>query len=447
MSNAAATASGQQWYRTLNATQWKTLLASNLGWVFDGFETFALILTVGVALRQLLDPSEFTQIPTYAGAIIATTLVGWALGGMTAGILADYIGRKRTMILAILTYSIMTGLSAFAWDFTSFAAMRFLVGLAIGSEWVTGTSMTAEFWPDHARGRGAGLFQCGFGIGFFLASFVWLFVGASGPGAWRTMYLIGVLPALLTLWIRRAIPESTLWEKANEQRRAANQRKRGGYAAIADDRALTRFTFLDLFASPAIRKRTTIAFLMATASAVGFWGISTWVPLYIGSVAASAGLSSPQWASFTGLTYNAGTIAGYVSLGFLADAFGRRPVTLAYFAFSLLATPVLFLWTHDLRLLVMVSAIVGFFGSGQLTWLSTWLPELYPTRMRATALGFIFNAPRLIAAGGTLMAGRLIVKFGGYGNAAMIVATIYLLGLAVGPFLPETRGKPLPETI
>ena len=221
MSKAAATASGQQWYRTLNATQWKTLLASNLGWVFDGFETFALILTVGVALRQLLDPSEYTQIPTYAGAIIAMTLIGWALGGMTAGILADYIGRKRTMILAILTYSIMTGLSAFAWDFTSFAVMRFLVGLAIGSEWVTGTSMTAEFWPDHARGRGAGLFQCGFGIGFFLASFVWLFVGATGPGAWRTMYLIGVLPALLTLWIRRAIPESALWEKANERRRAA----------------------------------------------------------------------------------------------------------------------------------------------------------------------------------------------------------------------------------
>ena len=166
MAEAAGTAVNQHWYQTLNATQWKTLLASNLGWVFDGFEAYALILTVGVALRQLLDPAEFTRIPTYAGAIIATTLVGWALGGMCAGVLADYIGRKRTMILAILTYSLMTGLSAFAWDWTSFAVMRFMVGLAIGSEWVTGTAMTAEFWPDHARGRGAGLFQCGFGIGF-----------------------------------------------------------------------------------------------------------------------------------------------------------------------------------------------------------------------------------------------------------------------------------------
>jgi MFS family permease len=164
-------------------------------------------------------------------------------------------------------------------------------------------------------------------------------------------------------------------------------------------------------------------------------------------VAANAGLSSPLWASFTGMAYNAGTIAGYISLGFLADAFGRRPVTLAYFAFSLLVTPVLFLWTHELHLLLIVSAIVGFFGSGQLTWLATWLPELYPTHMRATALGFIFNAPRLIAAGGTLIAGSLIVRFGGYGNAAMIVSTIYILGLAAGPFLPETRGKPLPESV
>ncbi|HEV7966894.1 MAG TPA: MFS transporter [Candidatus Acidoferrales bacterium] len=437
----------QPWYRALSRTQWNTLLASNLGWVFDGFEAYALILTASVALHQLLPAAKYSQIPAYAGGVIATTLCGWAIGGVLAGVLADYVGRKRTMIYAILTYSIMTGLSAFSWNWTSFAVLRFLAGLAIGSEWVTGTSMTAEFWPDEARGKGSGLFQSGFGIGFFLASVTWLIVGARGPGAWRTIYLIGVLPALLTLWIRRAIPESSLWEKANELRRAANQRKRSGSAPTSEDRALTRFTLLDLFASPAIRKRTIIAFLMATASAVGFWGISTWVPPYIGTAAAMAGHSPPQWASFTGMAYNAGSIAGYIGMGFLADAFGRRPVTLTFFAFSLLATPVLFLWTHDLRLLVMVSAIVGFFGSGQLTWLSVWLPELFPTRMRATAAGFIFNGPRLIAAGGTLMAGRLIVRFGGYGNAAMIVSTIYLLGLAAGPFLPETRGKPLPETI
>ena len=444
MAEAAGTAVNQHWYQTLNATQWKTLLASNLGWVFDGFEAYALILTVGVALRQLLDPAEFTRIPTYAGAIIATTLVGWALGGMCAGVLADYIGRKRTMILAILTYSLMTGLSAFAWDWTSFAVMRFMVGLAIGSEWVTGTAMTAEFWPDHARGRGAGLFQCGFGIGFFLAALVWLFVGATGPGAWRTMCLIGVLPALLTLWIRRAIPESPLWETVNKRRRAASERKQRGDAAAAGDQELTRFTLVELFAEPDTRRRTIIALLMATASSVGFWAISSWVPPYAGSVASAAGLSAPTWASYTGMTFTAGTIVGYIGFGFLADAYGRKPITLLFFAASLLLTPVLFLWTSNLYLVLVAAALLGCFASGQFTWMSTWLPELYPTRMRATGAGFIFNASRIPAAFGVLVAGQMIVYFGGYGNAAITIAMIYLLGLAAGPFLPETRGKVLP---
>ena len=126
-------------------------------------------------------PRYIPQIPAYAGTVIAITLLGWGVGGLIGGILADYIGRRRMMIYAILAYSLMTGLSALAWDWMSFAALRFLVGVAIGSEWSTGASMTAEVWPNHARGKGAGLMQCGLGIGFFLASLVWLFVGAMGP--------------------------------------------------------------------------------------------------------------------------------------------------------------------------------------------------------------------------------------------------------------------------
>ncbi len=186
------------WYLALSRNQWNTLLAANLGWLFDGFETFALILTVEPAMRGLLDPSQFGQIPAYIGVVIAVTLLGWGVGGMVGGVLADYIGRKRTMILAIMAYSIMTGLSALAFDWVSFVILRFLVGIAIGSEWSTGTSMMAEVWPDEARGRGASLMQCGIGIGFFIASLVWLIMGTLGPDAWRYMYLLGILPALLT---------------------------------------------------------------------------------------------------------------------------------------------------------------------------------------------------------------------------------------------------------
>jgi MFS family permease len=434
----------QPWYRSLSPTQWKTLAATNLGWLFDGYETFALILTVGVALRQLLDPSLHGQIPAYAGWVIGISLLGWGIGGMLGGILADYIGRKRMMIYAILAYSLMTGLSAIAWDWMSFLVLRFLVGIAIGSEWATGTSMTAEMWPNQHRGKGAGLMQCGLGIGFFLASFAWLFVGSLGPDAWRYMYLLGVLPALVTLWIRRDIPESTLWQRADERRRAALERRRSGASLGVEEHALTRFTFVDLFAQESIRKQTVVVFVMSLVTTLAWWGISTWVPPYIGSVAAGRGLTAAEWASYAGMAYTAGSVVGYVSFGFLADAYGRKPTTVVYMALALVLTPLLFLWTRELSLLLLLAFLNAIFSNGQYSWMPAWLPELYPTRMRATAIAFAFNAPRFIAFLGPIMAGTLIVYFGGFGYAATIISVVYVVGIAAAFMLPETRGRPLP---
>ena len=353
---AAAT---QPWYRTLGPAQWKTLVAANLGWVFDGYETYALIISVGVALRQLLDPASYAQIPVYAGTVIALTLLGWAIGGMIGGVVADYIGRKRAMILAILAYSILTGLSAFAWDWLSFAVLRFFVGLAIGSEWVTGTSIVSELWPDRNRGKGVGLMQCGFGIGFFLASLAWLFISPIGPDAWRVMFLLGVAPALLTLWIRRAIPESDKWERVNERRVAATERKRSGVALSGQEESLARFTVVDLFAERDIRTRVILTFLMSLASTFAFWGISAWMPPYTASVAAKAGLPAQQWVSYVAMASNGAAIIGYAGFGFLADIFGRKPVTIAYFALAFLSVPVFFIWTQDLTLLLLAGAFSG----------------------------------------------------------------------------------------
>src|ERR1700757_3812301 len=253
MDSNAVTAS-TPWYRSLNREQWRVLFASNLGWLFDGFEIYAIFLTVGFALHQLLDPSQYKAIPQCAGYILAGTVAGWATGGVIGGIIADYIGRKRTMMLAILAYSLTTGLSALAWDWPSFLILRFLVGVGIGSEWATGASIVSEMWPDHARGKGGGLLQCGAGIGGILASGVWLVIGSTGPSAWRWMYLVGVLPALLTIWIRRGIPESPRWERSNEQRRAAQVLHRSGAALDTENAALARFTVVDLFADCTIRR-------------------------------------------------------------------------------------------------------------------------------------------------------------------------------------------------
>src|SRR6266513_2183034 len=270
------------WYRSLNREQWRVLFASNLGWLFDGFEIYALFLTVGFALRQLLDVGQAAAVPQYAGYILATTVFGWATGGVIGGIIADYTGRKRTMILAILAYSLLTGLSAFAWDWVSFAVLRFLVGLAIGSEWATGASITAELWPAKARGKGGAFLQSGYPIGSFLASGVWLAIGSSGPGAWRYMYLIGVLPALVVFWIRRNIPESPRWEESNRRRRAAYHLRRQGAALEGENAALVRFTLVDLFAEGAVRARLFLTFVMSLSVTIGYWGVSTFVPAYVG---------------------------------------------------------------------------------------------------------------------------------------------------------------------
>ncbi len=443
MSQAAIT-DEVPWYRLLDRNQWNTLIASNLGWMFDGYETFALVVTVGAALRQLLDRSQYGDIPFYAGIVIGLTLLGWGIGGLIGGVLADYLGRKRTMLIAILAYSIMTGLSAFAWDWLSFTVLRFLVGIAIGSEWVTGASIVSELWPDRARGRGVGLMQCGFGIGFFLASFAWLFVGAMGPSGWRYMFLIGVSPALMTLWVRRAIPESERWERVNGQRQAAMEHKRKGTALSAQDEALTRFTMADLFAEPEIRRRVILAFAMSLATTFAFWGIGAWVPPFVTEAAAKAGRDGQQWGSYAAMAYTGASVLGYIVFGFLADAFGRKPATISYVVASAVSVALLFLWARDLTFMLIGAGLCGIFVSGQYTWMAAWLPELFPTRMRATAAGFVFNTPRLIAWTGPLVSGWLITEAGGFSQAAMAIASIYVLSLAAAPFLPETRGKPLP---
>jgi MFS family permease len=434
------------WYRSLDRVQWRALIAANLGWAFDGFEVFALILTVGAALRQLLDASQYQLIPAYAGAIIATTVAGWGIGGLIGGVLADYIGRKRTMILAILAYSLMTGLSAFSWDWISFAVLRFLVGIAIGSEWATGASIMAELWPDHARGRGGALLQSGYPIGAVLASGAWLVLGDLGPGAWRYMFLVGVLPALLTFWIRRGIPESARWERSSERRQAARELHRKGATLDGEDAALNRFTLVDLFSEPAVRGRLIVTLLMSLSVTFGYWGVSTWAPNYVGSLATAAGLPAQRWVALAGLMQNLGAMIGYFTFGFLADTFGRKPTTILYYAMSLVLTPVVFLWLPDLGLLLLAFAVYGFFVQGLFSWMPIWLPELYPTRMRATAIAVCFNAPRLISWIGPLVAGTLIVKLGGYGPAASIVGAFYILGALAAPFLPETKGMPLPDT-
>jgi MFS family permease len=435
--------SRSSWREGVTRKQWRSLIAANLGWLFDGFETYALILTVGSVLRALDPSAPQSSIAFLSGATIAVTLLGWGVGGILGGVFADYFGRRRTLLVAIVIYAVFTGLTAVSWDLTSFLVLRFITGFALGSEWGTGASLVAEIWPSHARAKAAGLMQCGLGLGFFIASACWFFVAPVGPEAWRIMFLIGVLPAFFALWLRRSVPESDQWTKAHKRRRSLRQRR--GDQLSSEEVSYTRLTLRQIFADPKLRKRTILGSLMSLTTTLGWWGISTWVPGYVSSIAAQSGGNAASWASGAGMIYNVGAIAGYIAFGFLADRYGRKPATILYFAASLVLTPVLFLWTHDLRLIVIVLIINGFFTLGQYTWMPIWLPELYPTHLRATGAAFVFNAARFVAFLGPLLAGAIISAFGGYGMAATVVGLIYILGLVVAPFCPETRGTSLDD--
>ena len=423
----------------------RALLASALGWLFDGYETYTLFLVGAVAIRDLIAPDQLTQLPLYFGGLAAVTLLGWATGGVACGVFADYLGRRRTLMLSIVTYAAFTGLSAVAQSYWMLLGFRFLTGLGLGGEFAPGTTMVAELWTPARRGRALGVLSSAFGVGCLLASGLWLLVEGLGHGAWRVMFLIGVLPALLLLWLRRSVEDPAIWREADRRRRAARQAARVGQRLSEDEQRLMRFTVADLFASPDLRRRTLLLLVMSLATIVGYWGVSTWVPQYAGQVATRAGYTGGRWGALAGVLYSVGSIAGYLVLGMLGDLWGRKPTIGLFFAGSVVVALAPFLIDDDLVLFMAAATINGFFTLGQFAWMTMYLPEVYPTAVRGTGTAVVFNSARYIAAFGPLVAGWVVESLGGIAHAAALMSVIYLLGLVVTPFAaPETRGQPLP---
>jgi MFS family permease len=423
----------------------RALLACGLGWLFDGYETYTLFLVGTVAIRDLVAPAELANVPLYFAGLVAMTLVGWATGGVSCGVFADYLGRRRTLMLSIMLYAGFTGLSALAQSYWVLLAFRFITGLGLGGEFAPGTTMVSELWTPARRGRAAGVLASAFGFGCLLASGVWLLVGGLGEGAWRIMFLLGVLPALLILWLRRTVEDPAIWQEADQRRRAARQAAGVGRQLSEDERRLTRFTIADLFASPDLRRQTLLLLVMSLATVVGYWGVSTWVPQYAGQVAERAGHAAEGWDALAGVLYSVGGIAGYLVVGMLADLWGRKPTIALFFAGSVLVAPAPFLIDDNLVLLMAATAINGFFTLGQFAWMVVYLPEVYPTAVRATGAALVFNSARYLAAAGPLVAGWVVISLGGIAHVAALMSVIYLLGLAATPFAaPETKGQPLP---
>lgn len=443
----AAEEEHQPWHHGLEGKHWRILTASFLGWVFDGYESYALFIVMPFALKAILPAGELKRAPVWAGVTIGATLLGWGIGGLVGGVLADYVGRKRMMLYSVFGYALFTGLTALAGSYWIFVLLRFITGLAMGSEWTTGVALLAETWPNRARPKGAGFLQSGFGVGTLAAAAVWLALSSFNPlGAqsWRLMFVVGALPAFFCLYIRRSIEESQRWIAAvREKRWSATDASAPQTSARSDRRP---FTLSEVFREPESRRRVFLAFVASLATTVGWWAISSWLPAHAAALARASGEAAPAaWATRAALLYTTGAVVAYLLSGFIADAIGRRRYLFFTYLGSFVLTPVTYLWTHSVTALMPVAFVNGFFTLGcAYSWMAIYPVELFTSSVRATAASFIFNAARLIAWIFPLIAGFLIQSFGGIPRAAMTLGCVYLLGLVVPWFMPETRGKPLP---
>lgn len=441
---ALATMHAQPWYGALTKRHIRVLWGSFLGWMFDGYEQYAIVIALPSALRTLLRPEQLHRASLYFGIVLCVTLVGWGIGGLVGGILADYVGRKRMMMLSVLVYAAFSGFSALSQSFRMLAVFRFMTGLAIGSEWSTGVTLIAETWPDEARAKGCGFLQSAIGAGMFVAVAIWYglthFHLAESMN-WRILFLIGALPALLVLYLRRGLSESERWITAVKEH---HWQAIEATEPLAADNARRPFTLAAIWKHRESRKRLVFASLLSLSTVIGWWAVSTLLPQFTNQLAKSRG-AGDNWGSRAAMLYLVGAILAYCVSGFLIDILGRRRyVALAYLG-ALVMTPLTYLWSGSLTLFLLIVFVNGFFTQGCCyAWMAIYVGEMFSSSVRATACSFVFNSPRLVAALFPVGAGMMIETFGGASHTAVILGSVYVLGVVVPWLLPETAGEPLP---
>jgi MFS transporter, SHS family, sialic acid transporter len=401
------------------------LIAAFLGWMFDGLEMGMFPLIARPALQQMQHHSAAVSeafVGHWMGVITALFLLGAALGGLLFGWLGDRIGRVRAMSLSILSYSLCTGAIFFTQTPVQLGAARFFAAFGMGGEWSLGVALVMEIWPEEYRTRLAGLIGAANNLGFLLISLVGVLLPAT-QRSWRWVALLGALPALLVVWIIRYVPESPRWKNA---------------------RAAVHIQPLKEIAGTPLLKTTVIASVLCGIALIGSWGSVQWLPLWADKM---AGAAMPTAKAYTEAVTAVGAMTGAFLGAWFSRVLGRRP---AYFIFclsSLLCCGFLFRAIDQYGpVFLLIAFLVGVVTTSFYGWAPLYLPELFPTRVRATGQGIALNTGRVLAAVGALQMGALMQAFAGsYARAGAVVTLIYLPGLMVIWLGPETKGKPLPE--
>ncbi|MCI0356159.1 MAG: MFS transporter [Acidobacteria bacterium] len=398
------------------------MLAAALGWMLDGFDVmlYALVLTYVMA--------DLGMSKAQSGLLGTLTLVASGFGGMLFGLLADRIGRKKGLMLSILTYSICSFASGLSTSVTMLAVFRFILGLGMGGEWNTGATLVAETWPVHLRAKALAIVQGSFAIGYALAALVaWMVLRVSD---WRMVFFVGVLPALVTLWIRRGVPESEMWSKrpAASSSAAFSAQGSGSIREIFSPRYL----------------RSTLALLFLNFFGMfAWWGLFTWIPafLVLSPEQGGLGFSEDRKTLLLVLLNLTGMLPGYVSFGWVADWIGRRNAFVLYTLAAAVLVP-LYATADNFWLLLLLGSPVAFFGTGFFSGSGIIGSEIFPTHIRARALGFTYNGARTLSSVGPYVIGY-VATGQTLGRAFLLCAASFLLASVAATQLPETRGKEL----
>jgi MFS family permease len=414
---ASTTVSGAgpfAWWRDGTPEAHRALVAAALGWMLDAFDVMIYALLLASIVKDL----GLTQ--QTAGAIGSAMLLAAAAGGLAFGVIADRYGRTRARMASVLIYSIFTALCGFATSAAQLAIFRILLGIGMGGEWASGAALVSETWPDKHRGKALGLMQSAWAIGYGLAALVTLIV--LPRWGWRVVFFVGVLPAFLTIWVRRYVKEPEIW-------------------LASRGRSQTRSGLPEIFRHG--RLGVTIAVTAMNACTLfAWWGFNLWLPGFLSFPAAKGGvgLSAEQMSWFI-IAMQVGMWFGYVTFGYISDAIGRKR---AYVCYLLAAAALIAIYT-SVRIpvvLLLLGPFVAFFATGYFSGFGAVTAEIYPTDIRATAQGFTYNLGRIASAAAPWTVGTL-AQTRGFEAALSTTSVALVLAAILWFWIPETRGRRL----
>jgi MFS family permease len=409
--------------RDLSPQQWKSGIAAWLGWLFDGLDMHLYVLVAGPFVAELLLQNEKSpDVKYYSSLIQGAFLIGWALGGSFFGRISDRVGRSRGLMLTILVYACFTGLSYFAHTWWELLIYRFLAALGVGGEWAVGASLLSETWPQHWRPWLAAVLQTGVNLGVMLAS---ASVYVLSPFAPRTVFLVGVLPAFLVLWIRRAVPEPEEWRTARDTSGEAPPK------------------FVDLFRGT-VRRTTILTLLVCGLSLTAHWAFIFWYMQQLRNLPDLDAWSDPEKSRLVGTANTLVMIASIVGnffAGWLAKRLTyRRAITalcLGYFV-AIMATYGVQRGHADRALWIGLTAIGV--CQGVFALFTMYLPPLFPTLLRSTGAGFCYNFGRVAAGVGTVVFG-LSAGVGDSRLAIIYAGALFVPAAAIAWVMPKTSDE------